>query len=150
MMKEDVKAYFDTSEYPQPNRFDIPSVNKKVLGKMKDECNGNILKSFVGISEKVYAMEILNEDNSVNVIKKAAGTNRNVVRDFTLSDYFNCLKNEENKISDNFRIDHKKHIVKTLKISKVALSVSVNKRISNSENPFDTFAIGHYKTRKLD
>ncbi|XP_068083988.1 uncharacterized protein [Anabrus simplex] len=52
---------FDTSNYPANNQYHLPLVNKKFLGKMKDECAGNIICSFVGTKSKSYCIKLLNE-----------------------------------------------------------------------------------------
>lgn len=115
---------------------------------MKDENNSLIMKRFVCVKEKVYAIEVLNEDNSaVSSCKKAAGTNRNVIPSFTLNDHYNCLSKNEVKISENVRIQNKKHILRTVKLSRVSLRASNNKRIVKPDSLYDTYAIGHYKTK---
>ena len=48
---EDMKSsldYFDTSNYPSDHPY-FSNQNKKVLGKMKDECAGRIIWEFVGL-----------------------------------------------------------------------------------------------------
>ena len=42
-MKEMIDE-FDTSDYKKDNIYRLPQVNKKVLGKFKDEMNGRILE----------------------------------------------------------------------------------------------------------
>ena len=39
-VKTDLIEHFNTSDYPKDNDYDMPLVNKKVLGKFKDELNG--------------------------------------------------------------------------------------------------------------
>ena len=46
---------FDFSEYPIDSKFCDPT-NKKVLGKMKDKFNGQIISEFVGLKSKVYSL----------------------------------------------------------------------------------------------
>ena len=68
LMKEDIHM-FDTSDYPEDNQFGLPRMNKKVIGLMKDECNGNIITEFIGLRSKMYSVFIQN----VKPIKKAKG-----------------------------------------------------------------------------
>jgi hypothetical protein len=43
---------FDFSDYPR-DHFLYSTVNKKVIGKMKDEANGVVLNSFVRLAPKM-------------------------------------------------------------------------------------------------
>ena len=45
------KNLFGFSDYPQDSKFSNP-VNKKVIGKMKDEFKGKIISEFIGQSQK--------------------------------------------------------------------------------------------------
>ena len=57
------KALFDFSDYPEDSKFS-DLVNKKVLGKMKDEFKGKIISEFVGLKSNVYYLiDVKNEEN---------------------------------------------------------------------------------------
>ncbi|GFY19288.1 uncharacterized protein TNCV_4126751 [Trichonephila clavipes] len=71
---EDMKGmidYFDTSDYQENKRYGMPRVNKKVLGKMKDENAGKILEEFVGLRSKMYACK-----TETDLIKKSKGVKK--------------------------------------------------------------------------
>ena len=73
----DVKDRFDTSDYPENHPSGIPTgINKKVLGKMKDEAAGKIIKEFVGLRAKLYSFIM---DDGGEEIKKCKGIKKQVV-----------------------------------------------------------------------
>ena len=81
---------FDTSDYPKNNKYKIPLINKKTVGKFKDECAGNIITEFVGIRSKMYSLRVEGIDN----IKKAKGIKNYIVNNkIDFDDYYDCLKN---------------------------------------------------------
>ena len=79
---------FDTSDYPSDNIYEIPLVNEKVLGLMKDKKNGKITTEFVGLRAKLYAYKILGEDKDK---KKAKGIRGPALRTINFDDYKQCL-----------------------------------------------------------
>ena len=90
IMKEDIYI-FDTSDYPEDNHFGLPRMNKKVIGLIKDECNGNIMTEFIGLRSKMYSVLIQNE----KPIKKSKGVKSLVVKTtITFENYRDCLFNE--------------------------------------------------------
>ena len=86
---DDVKARFDTSNYPK--NIDRPlekGINKMVINLMKDELNGEIMTEFVALRPKLYAYKQLNG----KVGKRAKGTKKCVVKKaITFEDYVECL-----------------------------------------------------------
>ena len=73
----DVKKWFDTSNYDKNDKRPIEiGLNKKVIGKFKDELGRKIMKEFVALRAKTYAY--LLDDN--NEIKKAKGTKKCVIK----------------------------------------------------------------------
>ena len=62
---EDVEKRFDTSNY----EIDIPfpkGKNEKVIGLMKDELGGQIMKEFFGLRAKTYSYLKENDDENKN------------------------------------------------------------------------------------
>ena len=69
--KDDLKEWLDTSGYDKnmilPDVFkQNASMNKKVIGKMKDEIGKGYMTEFVALSPKVYAYQQINIDNTLS------------------------------------------------------------------------------------
>ena len=69
------KNLVDFSDYPEDSIIFYP-VNKKVIGNMKNEVKGKIIREFVGLKSKMFSLVTVNNEE----IKKAKGVNRNVVK----------------------------------------------------------------------
>ncbi|KAL4153215.1 hypothetical protein QTP88_001048 [Uroleucon formosanum] len=135
--------HFDTSDYPKDNIYGLPLVNKKVLGKFKDELNGKIMTEFIGLRSKLYSHRILDTEKE---IKKAKGVKKNVVENkICFNDFENCLLTKESKYIKQNLFRTKKHDIFNVEQNKKALSVYDDKRFI-LDNGIDTLAWGHYKT----
>ena len=66
---------YDTSDYPKDHPL-YSATNKKVLGKMKDECAGVPIAENVGLRPKMYSS--LRADDKT--IRKAKGVKRDIVK----------------------------------------------------------------------
>jgi len=49
------KDLYDTSDYPESHSLQSDK-NKKVVGKMKDECAGRLISEYVGLRPKMYSI----------------------------------------------------------------------------------------------
>lgn len=139
---EDIKQnldFFDTSNYPTDNKFNLNLHNKAVLGKMKDECGGKIMYEFIGLRSKMYSIDIEGE-----FIKKAKGVKKNVVVNaLTHDDYRKALFDNHTMLRQQIVFKSSKHEIHTQKQNKVALSSKDDKRYLIPEST-NTYAWGHY------
>ncbi|XP_071648502.1 uncharacterized protein [Temnothorax longispinosus] len=138
-MKHDI-ARFDTSDYAVDNAYDMPLVNKKVPGLMKDENNGAIMTEFVGLRTKMYALRVDGKKDT----KKAKGVKSNfIARTITFNDYTRCLNDEIEMTRPQSCIRSKMHKVYTISETKIALSPYDDKRYIVPDST-DTLPWGHY------
>ena len=123
----DVEKLFDISNYDKNDDRLLPiGKNKKVIGFLKDELGGKIVKVFFGVRAKTWAY--LMDDDSEH--KRAKETKKYIIKkDLMVKNYEDCLFNIKIilKSQQVFRSDH--HNVYTVKIIKIALSSNDDKRL---------------------
>ena len=146
-ISEDVKDRFDTSDYPENHPSGIPTgINKKVLGMMKDEAAGKIIKEFVGLRAKLYSYKMYEEGEE---IKKCKGIKKQVVESsISHEDYKTCLRTGKEQLRKQNILRSYNHEVYTEEVNKVALSALDDKRYILSDG-VHTLAWGHYKIKDL-
>ena len=122
---EDVETRFDTSGYVPGRPLPIEK-NKKVIGLMKDELDGKIMKEFISLRPKMYSYRVEeSEPKKCKEIKKCV-----VKKTITFKDYKRCLFEGINIHRSQMMFRSKKHKIKTLEVNKLALSREDDKRIS--------------------
>ena len=94
--------------------------NKKVLGKMKDELNGNKIDEFVGLKSKMYSL-ISSGGKEIN---KAKGVNKKLRH----NEYVNVLFNKRVVRHKMKRIQSNLHKIGTYDINIISLSCFDDKR----------------------
>ena len=121
----DVEKRFDISNY-ECDRPLPTGKNKKVIGLMKGELGGRVIKEFVALRPKTYSY--LTDDCKED--KKSKGTKKCVIkRMIKFDDYKNCLLNGEVILKSQQRFISKGHDVYTENTNKIALSSNDDKRI---------------------
>ena len=136
---KELKQHMDFSDYPKDHPI-YDASNKKVLGKMKDECNGKIITNFVALRPKMYCFQIHNQEKEE---KKAKGVPKNKVkRDLDMNDYENTLHYRKvSNVSFN-AIRSKNHQIYSITQTKVGLTSYDNKRYWKDK--FNSVPYGHY------
>ena len=137
-IKKDIKRNFDTSDYPENHPSGIKSgVNKKVIGKFKDETAGKQITHFVGLRPKLYTFKV--EDKGET--RKAKGVKKNVIKkSLSFEDYKKCLFSEEKIMKEMNIIRSQNHDIHSMTVNKVALSANDDKRLI-CENKINTLAL---------
>ena len=127
------KDLLDFSNYLKHSEF-FDDVNKKVIGKTKDEFGGVIATEFVGLKSKMY------------LVKKIDGKESNTAKGVNIATEFNEFKdvlfNKKNIRHKMKRIQAKKHQIGTYEIDKTSLSCFDDKRYV-SDNGIHTLAYFH-------
>ena len=117
--------------------------NKKVIGLMKDELGGKIMKEFISLRPKMYSYR--DEESEP---KKCKGIKKCVVKKtITFEDYKRYLFEGINIHRSQMMFRSKKHKIKTLEVNKLALSREDDKRISI--DGIASLAMGHLQSLGL-
>ena len=133
---EDVEARFDTSGYV-PDRPLPVGKNKKVIGLMKDELGGKIMKEFISLRPKMYSYRVEESEP-----KKCKGIKKCLVKKtISFDDYKRCLLEGTTIHRSQLMFRLRKHKLKTLEVNKLALSREDDKRISI--DGIASLAMGH-------
>ena len=130
---------YDTSDYPREHPLHS-TANKKVLGKMTDECSGRPIAEYVGLRPKMYSIL---EANGENDIKKAKGVKRYVVeKHIRHEQYREALIEKQIFRHGMVVLRSERHQIYGQRLNKVSLSPFDSKRWI-AENGVDTLAHGH-------
>ena len=143
-IKHDIRKKFDTSAYPENHPSGIKKgVNKKVIGKFKDEVGGNFITHFVGLRPKLYTFKVETKykkdekDGKVKEInlieenkRKAKGVKKNVIKkSLSFEDYKKFLFTEVKIRREMNIIRSENHDIYSMTVNKVALSANDDKRL---------------------
>ena len=138
---DNIESRFDTSGYT-PDRSLPVGKNKKVIGLMKDELGGGIMKEFITLRPKMYAYKVGSSES-----KKCKGIKKCVVKKtISFEDYKTCLFSGEASYRSQLMFRFSKHEVRTLEVNKLALSRDDDKRLT--VDGIASLARRHYTTRK--
>ena len=98
------------SNYPLNSKFFDP-VNKKVIGKMKDEFKARIISKFVGLKSKMYSLVDAHDEE----VTKAKGVNRKIRH----KQFVDVLFNKKVIRHNMKRIQSKLHRIGTCDVCKI-------------------------------
>ena len=113
--------------------------SKKVIGKTKDQLNGEIIEEFVGLRAQMYSLKTKKEE-----MKKAKGVKKNVVKkDISHQDYVDCLFEERKFINTMQAIRSFKHQLYIIKQNKVSPSPNDDKQYLMDDG-ISSLPYGHF------
>ena len=122
---DDVEVRFDTSGHVPDCPLPV-GLNKKVIGLMKDELGGEIMKEFITLRPKMYSHKVGNSES-----KKCKGIKKCMVKKTISFDYYkSCLLDGEESYRSQLLFRSSAHEVRTLEVNKLALSRDDDKRIT--------------------
>ena len=148
---DSAQSMFDTSDLPKNNPH-YSEVNKKILGKFKDEAKGCAIAEFVGLRPKLYAMLLDGDqlaahgDHSLKLeTKKSKGVSRAIFKkQLNFKSYMKCLETGESQRNTQYNLRSREHVVHTEECTKISLSAFDSKRYILNDG-VHSLAHGHYQ-----
>ena len=134
------KDMFDNSDYPENSPY-YCNVNKKIIGKFKDEACGIPITEFIGLKSKMYSYIKDNEKGG----RTAKGIKKNIIKNnIRHEDYKNTLINSEQMRHKMKTIRSQGHQLGSYEINKVLLSCFDDKCYIHN-NGISSYAYGNYR-----
>ena len=133
------KERFGNNDYNKESPF-YNAVNKKVIGKFKDESAGIPITEFVGLRSKMYSYVKDNEQTA----RTAKGIKKQVIRNNITHNYIDVLFNNKQIMHTMKTIRSEKHQLGSFELNKISLSCFDDKRFIH-QNGITSYAYGHYK-----
>lgn len=132
--------HFDTSDFAENNPYGIKQLNKKVVGIMKDEYSGEIVREFIGLRSKMYAIRA----SESKIVKKGKGVKKTILNNkISFDDYKRCLNDQCELVENQTTMKSLLHNVYTVTNSKKVLDPFDDKRCI-IPGTHSTLAWGHY------
>ena len=133
------KYHFDTSNF-EKQHYLYDTTNKKVLGKMKDECGGAVIEEFVGLRPKMYSLKYGDQEK-----KTAKGVKKCVIEKQLKHEAFRaCFANQSDMRHNMNMIRSYGHQLFSVTVNKTSLSPYDDKRYV-LKNDIETLAFGNKK-----
>ena len=131
---------FDNSDYSENSPF-YDQINKKVIGKVKDEASGVPITEFIGLRSKMYSY--IKDNNKGG--KTAKGIKKNIIKkNIEHEDYRQTLFDNKQMYLTMKTIRSNLNQLGSYELNKVSLSCFDDKRYIH-ENGITSYAYGHYK-----
>ena len=128
---------YDFSDYPKVSGM-FSEVNKKVLGKMKDETAGVPIQEFVGLRAKVYSILYNGEE-----MKRAKGIKKYVVKKYLRHQNYKDILNQSTLMHSEMNMFRSQgHKIATINVNKISLSAYDDKRYILDDG-ITSLAYGH-------
>ena len=137
-MQEDSWRY-DTSNYHKDHPL-YNDRNKKSLGKMKDECAGDVIEEVVAVRSKMYSVKVGKKN-----IRKAKGVKKNVIEKEITHEHYKEALFERKQFMHKMKILRSEgHEMYGMCMNKISISPFDTKRWI-SDDGIQTQAYGHFR-----